>query len=125
MLELSARFEANVGSIVEGVVSAATELQVTSRAMAASVEETTRQSTAVTAASGEVSNNVQTVGAATEELTASIAEISHQIARASGMVKDGVRQASMSNLDFGHFPRNVWVSASVPRLSMSALSRRS
>ena len=97
MLDLSARFESSVGDIVDGVAAAATELQATSRAMATTAEDTTRQSKTVTGASYEATRNVQTVSAATEELTASIAQISQQIGRASSMVRDSVRQANLSN----------------------------
>lgn len=97
MLDLSARFESSIGDIVDGVASAATELQATSNAMATTAGETTRQSKTVTGASYEATRNVQAVSAATEELTASIVEISQQVTRASGMVKDSVRQANLSN----------------------------
>jgi methyl-accepting chemotaxis protein len=97
VLDLTSRFEASVGGIVEGVASAATELQATSQAMAATAEETTRQSTTVAAASDEATRNVGSVGVATEQLAASIAGISQQITRASTMIKDSVRQATMSN----------------------------
>ena len=97
MLDLSVQFQANIGGIVDNVASAATELQSTSAAMAATAAETTRQSTAVAVASNEATHNVQTVGAATEELIASIAGISQQITRASTMIKDSVKQATLSN----------------------------
>jgi methyl-accepting chemotaxis protein len=97
MLDLSTRFEASVGGIVGSVASAATELQATAQAMEATAAETSRQSTAVTVASGDATRNAQTAGAATEELTASIAGISQQITRASAMIKDSVKQATRSN----------------------------
>jgi methyl-accepting chemotaxis protein len=97
MLDLAAKFEASVGGIVEGVASAATELQSTAQSMAATSEETTRQSTTVAAASEQATQNVQTVAAATEELTASIREISQQITHASAVINDGVQQATRSN----------------------------
>jgi methyl-accepting chemotaxis protein len=40
---------------------------------------------------------VQTVATATEELSASIAEIGQQVTRSSGMIKDAVSQATQSN----------------------------
>jgi methyl-accepting chemotaxis protein len=91
------QFETNVGDIVRGVASAATELQTTAQLMSATAEETTRQATAVTNASEQATQNVQTVAAATEELSASIREISQQVIHASAMIKDGVQQATTSN----------------------------
>jgi len=92
-----ARFESSVGGIVDGVASAATELQSTARAMAATAEETTRQSTTVAAASEQATQNVQTVASATEELTASIREISQQVTQAGAMIKNSVQQTARSN----------------------------
>ncbi len=97
MLDLAAKFEASVGSIVDQVGSAATELQSTAQSMAATAEETTRQATTVAAASEEATQNVQTVAAATEELSASIREISQQVTQASGKIQDGVRQTNLSS----------------------------
>src|SRR6185369_9940079 len=61
MLDLADRFESSVGSVVNGVTSAATQLQSTAQAMSATAEQTSRQSTAVAAASEETTQNVQTV----------------------------------------------------------------
>ena len=97
MLGLAARFEASVGGIVDGVASAATELQLTAQSMAATSEETTRQSTTVAATSQQVTQNVQTVASATEELSASVREISQQITQTSTMIRNGVQQTTRSN----------------------------
>ena len=97
MLAMAAKFEASVGSIVDGVTSQATELQATAQSMAATAEETTRQSATVAAASEEASQNVQTVAAAAEELSASVREITEQVARSSQMIAEAVAQANRSN----------------------------
>jgi methyl-accepting chemotaxis protein len=97
MLELADGFESRVGNIVKGVAAASTELQSTAQALAATAEQTMRRSTAVAGASEEATQNVQTVASATEELSASISVISHQVAQASGMIREGVRQANLSN----------------------------
>ncbi|WP_428486284.1 methyl-accepting chemotaxis protein [Rhodopila sp.] len=97
MLDLSGRFEASIGGIVECVASAATELQTTSQAMATTAEETMQQASTVTTASEQATRNVQTVASATEELTASIGQISQQVVAASAMINESVRQAEMSN----------------------------
>ena len=79
MSDLAAKFEASAGDIVNNVTSQATELQATAQSMAATAEETTRQSNTVAAASEQATQNVQTVAAATEELASSIREISRQV----------------------------------------------
>jgi methyl-accepting chemotaxis protein len=97
MLEMAAKFEASVGSIVSGVSSQATELQATAQSMAATAEETTRQSTTVAAASEQASQNVQTVASAAEELSTSVREITEQVTRSSRMIGEAVAQANLSN----------------------------
>jgi methyl-accepting chemotaxis protein len=97
MLDLAARFESSVGSVVEGVQSAASELQSTAKSMTATAEETSRQSTAVASASEETTQNVQTVASATEELTASIQEIGGQVNESSRIVGEAVAQADDTN----------------------------
>jgi methyl-accepting chemotaxis protein len=94
MLDLAKSFEGTVGGVVEGVSSAATELQATAQSMSATAEQTTRQSTVVAAASEETTQNVQTVASATEELSASIGEITSQVSESTRIVGEAVNQAS-------------------------------
>jgi methyl-accepting chemotaxis protein len=97
MIALAEGFEGSVGSVVKGVGSAATELQATAQSMSATAEQTTRQSTAVAAASEETTQNVQTVASASEELSASISEISNQVAESTRIVGEAVSQANATN----------------------------
>ncbi len=91
------RFESAVGDVVKTVAAASTELQATAQAMAGTAEETTRQATAVAAASEQATQNVQTVASATEELSASIREISQQVSESNRMTADAAAQARASN----------------------------
>ncbi len=97
MLDLAAKFEANVGGVVENVAAAATELQSTAQGMAATSERASQQATSVAAASEQATHNVQTVASATEELSASIREITHQVTQANVMIRASADQASQSN----------------------------
>jgi methyl-accepting chemotaxis protein len=83
MLALADRFEDRVKGMVVAVSSAATEMQATSQQLSATAEETSRQASVVSDASGLTSANVQTVASATEELSASIGEITRQISHAA------------------------------------------
>lgn len=87
---LTDRFESKVISIVDGVSSAASQLQATSGALKGQAGETTRQVAGVAAATEEASSNVETVASAAEELSASIQEITRQ-------VQDGSRVASAAS----------------------------
>ena len=95
--ELANRFEGQVKEIVDGVSSAATEMQATAQQMSSTAEETSRQSSAVAAASEQASANVQTVAATAEELSASITEIGRQVIQSARIAGNAVNEAEMTN----------------------------
>jgi methyl-accepting chemotaxis protein len=90
-------FDESVSSSLDTLASASTELQSTAQSMSATAEETSRQSTAVAAASEQASTNVQTVASAAEELSASITEISRQVAESSRISGQAVDDAARTN----------------------------
>ena len=90
MSQLADDFDANVGSIVETVSAASTELSSTAQSMAGISEETSNRANSVAAASEQASTNVQTVASAAEEMSASIAEINAQVVQASEVSKTAV-----------------------------------
>ena len=97
MAHLADRFEADVGAIVEQAASAAQDLQATSAAMAETSGGTSQQSARAAAASLQATQNVQNVAAATEQLSASIREISGQIAHAAGFTQKSAQLTEDSN----------------------------
>ena len=90
-------FERSVGSIVQSVFSASTQLQSSAETMSATATRTTDQTASVAAASSQASANVQTVASAAEELSSSISEIGRQVAQASDAASGAVRQAGETN----------------------------
>ncbi|MEX2453244.1 MAG: nitrate- and nitrite sensing domain-containing protein [Rhodospirillaceae bacterium] len=96
-LELASTFEAGVGSVIDAVTSAATEMQSSSQAMSVTADQTSQQSTAAAAATEQASANVQTVAAAAEELSASIQEISRQVSKSSEIARSAVERAQSTN----------------------------
>jgi len=90
-------FEQAVGGIVGAVSSASTEMKASAESLAATAEETTRQSTAVAAATEEASVNVQTVASAAEELSASISEIGRQVSTSTEIAGKAVADAEATN----------------------------
>ena len=68
-------FEKQVAESLDATSSSAAELEETARTMSATAGETSEQSTAAATASRGASVNVQTVAAASEQLSASIHEI--------------------------------------------------
>jgi methyl-accepting chemotaxis protein len=97
MNKLADEFEASIRGVVNGVASAATELQATAQAMSATAEETNAQATTVAAASEQASNNVQTVATAGEELSSSISEIGRQVGEAGTITRRAVAQAERTS----------------------------
>jgi methyl-accepting chemotaxis protein len=93
LLALADEFESTVGSVVQGVSSAATELQASSDTMAGSAQDASKQITAASAAVEEASNNVTVVASASEELSSSIREISAQVAESAKIANSAVSEA--------------------------------
>jgi methyl-accepting chemotaxis protein len=96
--ELAAGFERSVGRIVEAVTVTAGEMQNLSSSMSNSSVDTARQSAAAAAASNRASGNVETVAAATEELTASVTSISQQVSRSAEIATKAAGEARRTNL---------------------------
>ena len=97
MDQLTREFEANVGGVVQAVASQASQLETSAQSMSATAEETTKQASAVAAASEQSSANVQTVASATEELSSSIAEIGRQVSHSSRIAATAVAEAGKAN----------------------------
>ena len=97
MLKLADTFESAIGEIVETVSSASTELEASATTLTATAERSQERAVVVAAASGEASTNVQSVAAATEELSSSITEISRQVQESARMANEAVGQARVTN----------------------------
>ncbi len=82
-------FEGNVGRLVGMVSAASAALEGTARTMTGLADHSSQQAAAVSSAAGEVSVGLQTMSSAAEELTASISEISRQVARSSKITEQG------------------------------------
>lgn len=65
--------------------------------MSTTAEQTSQQSSAAASASDQASPNEQTVAAAAEELSASIAEITRQIDESARIAREGVEDAERAN----------------------------
>ena len=97
MNDMADDFQRSVGSVVQIVSSASTELQSSAQSLTATAEETSSQATAVAAASEEASTNVQTVAAAAEELSSSITEINRQVQQSTAISNSAVEAAQKAD----------------------------
>ncbi|MFC7331825.1 methyl-accepting chemotaxis protein [Rhodocista pekingensis] len=97
LIRLANEFEASVGEIVNAVSSSATETETAAVAMSSSAEQSTRQAAAVAAAADQASTNVNMVAGATEELSASIQEISRQVDSSTKIAGQAVSDVERTN----------------------------
>jgi methyl-accepting chemotaxis protein len=95
--DITRKFEAMIGEIVETVSSASTELEASAGTLTATAERSQKLTTTVAAASEEASTNVQSVASATEEMASSVNEISRQVQTSSSIAREAVEQARKTN----------------------------
>ena len=84
--QLTRDFNQTVAGVLDSVSRSAHELRDVAQAMTGIAQDTSMQSTAVSAAAEQADANVQTVAAAAEELAATEAEISRQMSLSSEVV---------------------------------------
>ena len=94
MDDLASDFERRVGTVVQSVAAAASQMGGNAQRLNEVAGSTKEQAVIVATASVEMSSNVQTVASATEEMSASIAEISQQVASTQSITTEAVEQAS-------------------------------
>ena len=97
LIGLADAFDQSVGGIVGMVASAAGQMRGAAQNMTGRVSDAGRLATAVSAAAAQANVNVQTVAAATEELSSSIDEISQQVSLSAGIAREAAAQAERTN----------------------------
>jgi methyl-accepting chemotaxis protein len=90
-------FEGRVGGVVDAVSQAAHAMQDTAQLIATNVSGTQQQAGAVASGAEEAAVNIQTVAAASEQLTASISEIGRQVRQASHVAKTAAQESEVTN----------------------------
>jgi methyl-accepting chemotaxis protein len=93
--KLADGFETKIGRLVGMLSSGSTALEATAQSMNGSANQSNQQASAVASAAEDASTGLQTVASAAEELTASIGEISRQVAqsaRISGKAVDDAKR---------------------------------
>jgi methyl-accepting chemotaxis protein len=93
LARIADEFEATVAGIVTTVSTASGELEHSAGKLTATAQRGQELSTLVASASEETSANVQSVAAATEELSLSTVEISRQVQRSAQIAFEAVGQA--------------------------------
>lgn len=93
MRQLADGFERAVGGVVGAVISATADMERQAQEMTRAANRTDELAKAVGARTEETSTNVETVAAASEELTGSIDEISRQVLNSSRISSEAVNLA--------------------------------
>ena len=94
---LSADFDSQITSMMGVIEQSVKKLQDASQEMIRGAEQTTRQTGSVTSASEQAARNVETVAAAAEELSASVAEIRRQVQQSTQIASKAASEASSTN----------------------------
>jgi methyl-accepting chemotaxis protein len=97
MRQLAGEFEDAVGKIVDKVSTTSMELESAAGSMSKTAETTQQLSAAVASASEESSSNVQSVATATDEMAASVTEISRQVQESNRIADEAVAQAKKTD----------------------------
>ncbi|HEX2655738.1 MAG TPA: HAMP domain-containing methyl-accepting chemotaxis protein [Xanthobacteraceae bacterium] len=97
MNQLADSFQAAVGDIINAVSRASNELETAATSLTHTADNTKQLSGVAADGSEEASTNVNSVVVATEELTASIAEIADQVLASSKIAEEAVQQAEKTD----------------------------
>ncbi len=90
-------FESRIGGLVGKLSSGSTTLKSTAQSLTATAGDGNRQAAAVAAAAEEASTGLHSVASASEELTASIAEISRQVEQSATITDKAVADAKRTD----------------------------
>ncbi|WP_372396995.1 cache domain-containing protein [Azospirillum sp. HJ39] len=107
MDQLAARFEGTVGGMVRSVTTTTGTLEQKVRAMSEAAEQTSRLAGVMATASTDTAANVQTVAAASQQLSGSIVEIGQQVSEASRVATDAVGMAQEATGRIGSLAQAV------------------
>jgi methyl-accepting chemotaxis protein len=95
--ELTDCFDGDVSKLLGELGGAAENLGETSTAMSANADETLRQTSVVSAATEQASQNLNTIAAASNQMLASIQEIANQVQRAASISANAVTEADATS----------------------------
>ncbi len=90
MRELSQRFQSKVQGIVSSVVEQATQLNKLSKSLNDNVVGVSKQAEQATEAASETLKNIQSVSAATQQMNASVVDITNQMNDSASVIGDTV-----------------------------------
>jgi methyl-accepting chemotaxis protein len=96
---LTGGFDLQATTVLETVATSVAAMRATAAKMSAVATENTSKSSAVATAAHDTSINVQSVAAATEQLSESVVEIGRQVTYSASIAAKAVEEASQTNAD--------------------------
>ena len=90
-------FCAEADSLIASAATAAAQMNGCAQSLSSIASENNQRAETVSRAASEASNNVQMVAAATEQMNASINEISHRVSESARLSSDAVEKAQETN----------------------------
>lgn len=97
MNKLADGFEASVKAMSDSMASSAIEMEASAGSMQAAARSADSETTAAADAAAQTSVSVETAASATEELSASIQEISRQVVQTTEVASSAVSEAGQAN----------------------------
>jgi methyl-accepting chemotaxis protein len=95
--QMADAFETKIGHLVGLLSSGSTELEATAQSMTGTAQLSNQQAATVAAAAEQAGTGLHAVAAAAEQLTASISEITRQVAQSSKITRDAVDEAKRTD----------------------------
>lgn len=95
--KLANDFESNIGSVVEGVSAASTELEASARSVSKMATDTSTSATSAASASEQASANVSAVSAASEEMSTSLQHVASLANDAFNTSTESVEEAERAS----------------------------
>jgi len=95
--ELTDRFNGDIASAIETVISAASQLESTATLMSKAAGRTSEEAAGVAEATDSASSNVKTVAASIEELSGSVAEIGRQATQSAEVARKAAVDGRRTN----------------------------
>ena len=116
MQHLADQFKQTMGGIANAIASTCDTLQNNSKDLAGISDDTVEKSHSVSTAAHEASSNVETVASATEELSASINQISTQVASSANLSTEAVDEVERTTQSVEELKKVLDEIGSVTRL---------
>jgi methyl-accepting chemotaxis protein len=92
-----ASFGESVGRTLDALAAAAVQMRATSSEMSGLAADTEQRASVIAVATGQATSGVQSAAAASEELSASIVEISRQVGQAADISREAVEAAAQTS----------------------------